>query len=115
MSVLLSQTAGCGCPSFGGRGRLRKCEQASSRTGGGPGPASTQRLRYISSLATAAIGLRPMPTAAWAALVVCARLLSAGVANAALLAQAWRAMTANPSIERTSQRLRLCAAAHVER
>jgi hypothetical protein len=76
-----------------------------------PGRASTQRLRCIRSLATAGIGhaahaggcggsARRMRTATG----------RCGVASAVLFAQAWPAVTANPSIERTPY-----GAAHVER
>jgi hypothetical protein len=76
-----------------------------------PGPASTQRLRCIRSLATAGIGHAAhaggCSDSARRARTATGRC---GVANAALFAQAWPAVTANPSIELTPY-----GAAHVER
>jgi hypothetical protein len=127
-----STTVALGCPSVGGqrtavlraarqRERVRGVPQRTNtchctHLAVCPGPASTQRLRSNRSLATAGIG---HAAHAGGCLGRARRVRTAperrGVANAALFAQAWRAMTANPSIERTSKRLRLFAAAHVER
>jgi hypothetical protein len=80
-----------------------------------PGPASTQRLRCVCSFARASIGHAVHAGGCFgSAHRVRTAAERRGVANALLSAQAWRAMTANPSIERTSKRLRLFAAAHVE-
>jgi hypothetical protein len=76
-----------------------------------PGPASTHRLRCIRSLATACIG-HAAHAGGYSGSARRARTATGrcGVANAALSAQAWPAVTANPSIERTPY-----GAAHVER
>jgi hypothetical protein len=81
-----------------------------------PALRGTQRLRCICSFATAGIGHAAHAGGCFGrARRVRTATERRGVANAVLFAQAWRAMTANPSIERTSKRLRLFAAAHVER
>jgi hypothetical protein len=76
-----------------------------------PGPASTQRLRCICSCAKAGIGHAAHAGGCFgSARRVRTTAERRGVANAVLFARAWRAMTANPSIERTPD-----GAAHVER
>jgi hypothetical protein len=83
-----------------------------------PGPASTQRLRCIRSFGTAGIGHAAHAGGYFgSARRVRTAVERRGVANAVLSAQAWRAMTANPSIERTPYgTLRVPpVAAHVER
>jgi hypothetical protein len=83
-----------------------------------PGPASTQRLRCIRSLATAGIGHAAHAGGCFGrARRVRTAASRSGVASAVLSAQAWPAVTANPSIERTPYgMLRMPAvAAHVER
>jgi hypothetical protein len=83
-----------------------------------PGPASTQRLRRIRSLATAGIGHAAHASGCGgSARRVRTATGRCGVANAVLFAQAWPAVTANPSIERTPYgTLRVPpVAAHVER
>jgi hypothetical protein len=76
-----------------------------------PGPASTQRLRCICSFATAGIGHAAHAGGCFGS---ARRVRTAaerhGVASAVPFAQAWPAVTANPSIERTPD-----GAAHVER
>jgi hypothetical protein len=83
-----------------------------------PGPASTQRLRRFCSCATAGIGHAAHAGSCFGgARRVRTAVKRRGVANGVLFAQAWRAMTANPSIERTPYgTLRVPpVAAHVER
>jgi hypothetical protein len=76
-----------------------------------PGPASTQRLRCICCFATAGIGHAAHAGGCFvSACRVRTSVESRGVASAVLSAQAWPAVTANPSIERTPY-----GAAHVER
>jgi hypothetical protein len=76
-----------------------------------PGPASTQRARSIRSLVAAAIGHAAHASGcSGSARRVRTAAERRGVASAVLSAQAWPAVTANPSIERTPD-----GAAHVER
>jgi hypothetical protein len=104
-----SACAVCGAPQ---RTSIRHCTHLAVC----PGPASTQRLRCICCFATAGIGHAAHAGGCFGrARRVRTAAERRGVANAVPFAQAWRAMTANPSIERTSKRLRLFAAAHVER
>jgi hypothetical protein len=83
-----------------------------------PGPTSTQRLRCICSFATAGIGHAARASCCGgSARRVRTAAERCGVANAVPFAQAWPAVTANPSIERTPYgTLRVPpVAAHVER
>jgi hypothetical protein len=96
----------------------RTCVSQCTRLAVCPGPASTQRLRCIYSLATAGIGHAAHAGGCFgSARRVRMAAERRGVASAVLSAQAWPAVTANPSIERTPYgTLRVPAvAAHVER
>jgi hypothetical protein len=100
---------------FGGLGR--NGQESSARRGNtrsSPGPASTQRLRCFVLALRPASAMRPMPAAVSVASVACKGRKRCAVATTVLSASK-NTVTANPSIERTSKRLRLFAAAHLQR
>jgi hypothetical protein len=89
-----------------------------------PGPASTQRLRCFVLALRPASAVRPMPAAVWVAFVALQRPQALRSRNQRAVCEQ-NTVTANPSIERTNNGWRACAAsaavcgplfaAHVER
>jgi hypothetical protein len=108
------------------RWAVRPLAASAPQCSGQQGNASACAVYGISSLATTGIG-HAAPAAGCSGSTRRVRSAAGrrGVANAVLFAQAWRAMTANPSIERTNNGGRQLAvlrasraplfAAHVER